>query len=138
MVHVCGGEQNLGHGVVVFGKGLVIGVHQFALAYGSGGLLAGGVLRPLVEGEFAHPHADGPRGDQDQLMSGVFQITEDPAQPLHPPQVQQARGMGQGGGANLYHNTLVEQGTAHLLAKNSYIIHTLVYAIKKTLSTIEI
>lgn len=114
VIHIGGGEQNLGHGVIVLGKGLVIGIHELTLSHGGGGLLGGGVLGPVGEGEFARPHADGPGGDQDDLMTGVFQVTEDPAQFLHPPDVQQARGVGQGGGADFHHNTFVFHGKAPL------------------------
>lgn len=47
-------------------------------------------------------------------MTGVFQVTEDSAQFLHPPDVQQARGVGQGGGADFHHNTFVFHGKAPL------------------------
>ena len=96
-----GGEQDLRHRVVVFGKQLVVGVHQFTLTHGSGSLLGGDVLGPFLQAQLAHAHADGTGGHQDHLMTGVFDVGDHLGQKLHPANVQMAGGMGQGGGTEL-------------------------------------
>ena len=42
--HVLAGQQHLRHRVAVFVEQLVVGIHQFALAYGGGRLLGGHIL----------------------------------------------------------------------------------------------
>ena len=110
VVNVVPRQQDLGHHMAILGKKFVVGIHQLALAHRGGSLLGGHILWPAGEGELSHPHANGAGGDQDELMPGVFQVAEDLAQGLHLPDVQQARGMGQGGGADLDHNALVLHG----------------------------
>ena len=101
---VVSGDQQLGYGMVVLAEQLVIDVHQLALAYGGGCLLGGNVSGPLPESQLADAHADGAGGDQDQLMPRVFDITHDPAEGLHPPDVQMPGGMGQSGGPDFDNN----------------------------------
>ncbi len=72
--HVGPGQQHLGHRMVVLGEQLVVDVHQFALSYRRGGLFGGHVGGTARQLELAHPHADGPRGHQDDFMPRVFQI----------------------------------------------------------------
>ena len=72
MLQIVAREQNLGHGVVVFAKQLVVGVHQFALAHGGCGLLAGHIGGAGGQPQLAHTHANGTAGDQQNLMAGVF------------------------------------------------------------------
>ena len=101
MVNVLSGQQDLGHRVAVLGKQLVVGVHQFALAYGSGGLLAGHILRSAGQTQLAHTHADGTGRYQHHLMACVFDVAEHLAQQFYPADVQPPPCMGQGGCANL-------------------------------------
>ena len=77
VLDVHAGQQNLRHGVVVGRKEPVVGVHQFTLPHGGASLLGGHILRPRRERKLAHAHADGTRGDQNDFVPGVFQVTED-------------------------------------------------------------
>ena len=107
LVHFLGSEQDLGHRVIVFPKGFVVGIHQLTLAHGGSGLLRWHILRALGQRELADAHADGPGRDQDDLVPGVFQVAEDLAQLLHPADVQQAGGVGQGRRAHFDHDAFV-------------------------------
>ena len=73
---VLAGEQELRHGVIIFAEELIVGVDQLALAHGGSGLLAGHIGRPAGQVQLAHAHADGPGGDKDDLVTGVFQVAE--------------------------------------------------------------
>jgi hypothetical protein len=101
-IHVLRGKQQLGHGVVIAGEQLVVGVHQFALAHGGGGLLGGHIRRAAGEVQLANPHADGPGGHQDKLAARVLQIGQHLHQRLHPADIQPPGGVGQGGSAHFY------------------------------------
>ena len=103
--NVLTGNQQLGHNVVVFAKNLVVEVHQLALTHSGGCLLGRYIRRPFPQPQLAHTHANGTGGYQNHFISGVFDITDGLAQCLHPPNVQIACGMGQGGGADFYNNT---------------------------------
>ena len=45
VLHIVAGDQQLGHGMVVFAEELIVGVHQLALAHGGSGLLGGNIRR---------------------------------------------------------------------------------------------
>ena len=105
VVDVLPGEEDLGHGVVVHGKKPVVGVHQLTLAHGRGGLLGGHILGLAGQVELAHPHADGAGGDQNGLVSCILQVRQHLHQLLHMANVQQARGVCQGGSADFHHNS---------------------------------
>ena len=95
-------EQHLRHGVVVFGKQLVVGVHQLALAHGRGGLLGGHVRGARPELQLAHAHADGARGNQHDLVPGILQVRQCFAQCFHQADVQTSGFVGKRGSAHLY------------------------------------
>ena len=105
VLQVLAGEQDQGHHMAVLGEELVIGVHQFTLAHGGGSLLARHITGPAGQGQLAHPHTDGPGGDQNDLMTGIFQVTEHLAQLFHLADIQPAGGIGQGGGAHFDDNS---------------------------------
>ena len=97
--------EDLGHGVVILGEELVVGVHELALAHGGGGLLGGHVGGTAGQVQLAHPHADGAGGHQDQLVPGIFQVGQHLDQLLHMADVHHAGGMGEGGSADFYDDT---------------------------------
>ena len=107
IVHVVTGQQDLGHGAIVFGEQLVVNVHHPALAHGGGRLLHPQLLWPLRKPQFGGAHGDGTGGHQNDLMSHAAEIGQCADQMLHAPQVQTAGVMGQGGGAYLHDNTLL-------------------------------
>ena len=114
VLNILQGEQNLGDIVVVAGEALVVDIHELTLAHGCGGLLRGQVAGAAGQAQLADPHADGTRGDKDDLMAGVLQVAEDPDQVLHMPDVQTAGGMRQCGSADL-------DNDSHFLAPNSFV-----------------
>ena len=103
LVHFLGSEQDLGHRMIVFPKGFVVGIHQLALAHGGGGLLGGHVGRPAGQVQLAHPHADGAGGHQDGLIPHALQIGQYTGQMLHVLQVEAPGLPGEGGCAHLDH-----------------------------------
>ena len=105
MGDILAGDQQLGYGVVIFSKELVVDVHEFALPYGCRCLLAWDVFGTASEPQLPHAHADGTGGDQNHLMSRIFDIADDLTQLCHPPDVQVPAGVGQGGGAHLDDDT---------------------------------
>ena len=102
--HIGPGEEDLRYRVVVFRKQLIIYIHQLALAHSGQSLLGGDVGGLFCQVQLPHPHGDGSRGHQHQLMPRILQVAHDLAQQLHPPDIQLPRGMGQGGGAQLDDN----------------------------------
>ena len=106
-------EQHLRHGVVVFGKQLVVGVHQLALAHGRGGLLGGHVRGARPELQLAHAHADGARGNQHDLVPGILQVRQCFAQCFHQADVQTSGFVGKRGSAHLYDNSHQKKPPTH-------------------------
>ena len=80
--------------MIVFSKKLVIGIHQFALSDGRRRLLRGNIGRPAFQSELSDSHADGAGGDQNDLISRIFEIAHDPAQLLHTADIQKPRFIG--------------------------------------------
>ncbi|MPN04606.1 hypothetical protein SDC9_151849 [bioreactor metagenome] len=115
--HIIRGEQNLRHGMIIFGKKLIIGIHQFALAHGGSRLLGGHIFRPSGQHQLAHAHADGSRTYQDHLMSGILQIAEHLYELLHMPYVHPPCTEGQSGRADLNNNAHASS-LAHCLPKS--------------------
>ena len=105
---ILAGEQHLRHRVVVFVEQLVVGVHQLALTHGGCGLLGGHVRRAAGQIQLTHAHADGAGGHQNDLVPGIFQVTEHLAQRLHPLDIQPPGGVRQRGGADLYGDTHIK------------------------------
>ena len=62
------------NGVVILRKELIIGVHQLALADCGGSLLGRHVLRPLAQIQLAKAHRNGAGGNENDLVSHVFQV----------------------------------------------------------------
>ena len=98
------GDQKLRDSVIIFGKELVIQIHELALTNGSGRLLGRRVLRSLTQIELREAHRDGAGGDEDDLMPGVFQIGEDLAQLLDALDVQPPGRMRQSRCADFYYD----------------------------------
>ena len=90
---IVAGDQQLGNRVVVLAEQLVVCIHQLTLTHSGGGLFGQDVFRPLPQSQLAHAHADGAGGNQYQLMSGIFNVTHDLAQLLHPADIQMAGGV---------------------------------------------
>ena len=93
---VFAGQEDLRRGVVIGGKELVVDIHELALSDGCRGLLSRHVCGALPQVEFAHSHADGTGGNQDDFMPGIFDIAEHLAQRFDMPDIQAPRSMGQG------------------------------------------
>ena len=106
VVHAVAREQHLGGDVAVLAEQLVVYVHQLALAHGSAGLPAADIVRTALQFEFAHAHANGARGDEHDLVPGVFQIRQHARQIAHAPKVQLARFMRQRRSAHLEYEAL--------------------------------
>ena len=102
--NILAGDQQLGHGVVVFTEELVVGVHQLALTHGGSSLFGGDILGPLQKAQFADTHTDGTGRNQNHLMTGVFDVGDGFAKLFHQPDIQVAGGMGQGGSADFDDN----------------------------------
>ena len=81
---IVAGDQQLRHRVVVLAEQLVIYIHQLALPHSGGGLFGRDVFWLFPQSQLPHAHADGAGGNQDQLMSGIFDVAHDLAQLLHP------------------------------------------------------
>ena len=111
------GDQQLCYRVVIFAEQLVVSIHQLALTDGSGCLLGGDIFGTLPQTQLAHTHADGTGGNEDYLMSCVFNVTHNLAQLLYPADVQMPGGMGQGRGADLYYDT---HESASCMSKNNW------------------
>ena len=108
MLLIFPGQQDLGHGVVILGEQLVVGVHQLALAHGGGGLLTGHVGGLAGQVQLAHAHADGAGGHQDHLVSGVLQVGQDLHQILHVADIHMAGSMGQSGSTNFNNDAHIQ------------------------------
>ena len=105
-IHVVAGQQDLGHGAVIFGEKFVVNVHHAALAHGSGRLLHAQLLRTLGQAQLFRAHGNGAGGDQYDFVSHSLQIRKGSGQMVHAAQIQIAGLMGQSGGTNLHDNTL--------------------------------
>ena len=69
-------EQYLCYGMMVFGKQLIIRIHQLALANGRSGLLGRDIHRALLQAQLTNAHADSTGGNQNDLMPGIFDIAD--------------------------------------------------------------
>ena len=105
IVNVICGEQDLGDCVVILGKQLVVGIHQLALTHCGSSLLTGHIRGTTGKPQLAHAHADSAGGDQNDLASGIFHITEHLAQKLHTTDIQPSAAVGEGGGTDLYNDS---------------------------------
>ena len=84
LLNIGAGDEKLADDVIIFREKLIINVHQLALADSGAGLLAWHILWPLGQVELPKAHGNGTGGDKNDLMSGVLQIAQSLAQPLHP------------------------------------------------------
>lgn len=103
VVEVLPGEQHLGHCVVVLAEQPVVGIHQFALSHGSGGLFGGDVFR-LLHLQFAYAQTGGGRGNNNQFVAGVFDVAPYLDQVLGMADIQPPARMGEGAGADLHND----------------------------------
>ena len=113
VVHVCPGEQNLRHGAAVLREELVVEMHQLALSHGGRGLLDRQLGGPLAHAQLHRAHADGARGDEDDLVPGAADIREYPRQMVHIPEVQTAGAVRQGRGTDLDHDSFAHNLIIH-------------------------
>ena len=102
-VHHVRSQKNLSHHVVVFSKKFVVQEHQLALSHGGKRLFLFRLFGPLKKPQLSHADADGPGGDQHQLLSRVLQIRQGSAKLLQPVQVYLAVVISEGGSAHLHH-----------------------------------
>ena len=100
--------------MVVFGKQLVVNVHQFALANRGDRLFAGHVLRFFTQAELAHADRLRARADQHQFPPAVFDVGKHFDQCFDTADVEQAARMGEGGGTDLDHHPLDVGKIAHI------------------------
>ena len=75
-VEIAVGEEELRDVQLVARKSGLVGAHEFGLTDRGAGLRGREIVRPLGQGERAHPRRDGAAGDHDALMTG------EPARPL--------------------------------------------------------
>ena len=66
-------------------------------------------------------------GNEDHLVSRVLQIRQDPAQSLHPADIQPPGLMGEGGGAHLHHDAVLFCFLRHGLFLSILHSHALVF-----------
>ena len=95
-------QKDLRHGMVVFGKQLVVNIHQLALPHGGRGLLGGHIIRPFRKIELSDAHGDGAGGYEDDFVPGVFDIAEDLAEGFHAADIHAPGGMRQIRRTDLY------------------------------------
>ena len=93
MAEVRSGQQDLSHRMVVFGKKLIVGIHQFALSHRGCRLLGRYIGGSLLQGELTNPHTDRSRGDQNHLVTLIFQVGQYAAKQLHATDIQVSRGI---------------------------------------------
>ena len=74
VLDVVPGDEDLRDDMVKIAEQLVIDVHEFALSDSSRGLFARDVLRFFGEGQFPDAHADGARGDEDDVVAGILEV----------------------------------------------------------------
>ena len=103
MVKVLPGHQQLGNGVAVFGKQLVVSIHQLALAHGCGGLLCHHIFG-AGNLQLAHTKAGCAGRYNNQLVPGVFDVAPHFYQCFGVADVQPPARMGQRAGADLDNN----------------------------------
>ena len=98
------GEEHLGHGVAVEGEELIVEPHELALTDGGHGLLLGDG-GGSGGSHLGHACRDRARGDQHDLLARVLEVGQDPHQRPDAADIQCPRGVGQGGGTHLHHDT---------------------------------
>ena len=89
-------DQDLRHNMMILRKQLVVNIHQLALTHRGSRLLCRNIRRAMRKRKFAHPHGDGARGDKNDFMPCIFQITANAAEFFHAANIEIPRGMGQG------------------------------------------
>ena len=95
IVHVVPRQQDLPHRAGVFGKELIVDVHDVALSHGCRCLLVAELRGPRPHLQLGHPHGNGAGGYQDHLVSHAVQIGQHPGHPLDALKVQNTGRMGQ-------------------------------------------